>query len=66
MGTLHRFPPAAMSQEDETPTLPMFGELGDEHFDQVVRDDTKIGPAGLLVIAVVVVSCIAYWTIAGV
>jgi hypothetical protein len=38
---------------------------GDEHFDDESRADTRIGPAGLLVIAIIVVACIAYWSITG-
>jgi hypothetical protein len=62
----HREPPVMLPvHSDKFEASPMHRFWGDEHFDDESRADTRIGPAGLLVIAIIVVACIAYWSITG-
>jgi hypothetical protein len=61
-----REPPLMLpAHSDNFEALPLHRFWGDEHFYDEARDDTRIGPAGLLVIAIIVVACIAYWSITG-
>lgn len=66
MGKLIHLHRIALPDEmpDDIPTVPVL-EWGDDHFDPAVRDHTRIGPAGLFVIAVAVLACMAYWAITG-